>query len=101
MNPQDGDNNQPPLATPEGQFEDQFGSGSAKPPVAESDSAVADNSTAPGLIDTALANLGTTPPPASSEASQQPEQTPENKLKQRISDAIDVFLQEATKDKAA
>lgn len=81
--------------TPKGQFENQFGSGPDTSPVAES---------APGLIDTTLANLGSTPPPAGENVSAniQPaletpkhlEQTPADKLRQKISANIDAFLGE-------
>lgn len=79
------------VQTPQGQFMDQFGSGPATPPIV-------DNATVPGLIDTALANLGTPPEQTQPvvETLPQPEleQTPAEKLKQQISDSVDAFLEE-------
>ena len=89
---------QAPEETPKGQFENQFGSGPAIPPVAES---------APDLIDTALANLGTTPPAVDVSALQpsadnlvpeqtqpvetlaQPEEDPQAAFVQDIKDAVE------------
>lgn len=59
---------QAPEETPKGQFENQFGSGPDTSPVAES---------VPGLIDTSLANLGSTPPPAGEDVSSNIQQSAE------------------------
>lgn len=113
---------------PKDQFVNQFGSGSVTPPVAESDSSVAEP--APDLMATALANLESTLPetaqkpegpqstlvspldpsintvddllakgPQVVEAVASPEETPAEKLKQEISDKIDAFLEETAKEK--
>lgn len=83
---------QTPAETPKGQFLDQFGSGHATPATPTT------VESAPDLIDTALANVGDTPP---AETPQQPEQTPAEKLKQQIADSVNAFLEEVAKEKIA
>lgn len=99
--------------TPTEQFKNQFGSGPANPPTAESN--------VPDLMNQALANLETTSPavgatapqpstdnlapeqtqPAETLAQPDPEQTPGEKLKQQIAASVDAFLEEVTKEKVA
>lgn len=81
-------------------------------PVTDTTPPVAD-ATVPGLIDKALANLGTTPPPPTNNlapeptqpvienlAQPEPEQTPVSTLVTKITDAIEEF-REVTKEKVA
>ena len=81
---------QAPVGSPQREFENQFGSGPATPPVAES---------APGLIDTALASLGTTqadiqPAPEAPPVPQPEEKQsdPQQEFKDEVAQAADKLL---------
>ena len=92
---------QAPKETPKVQFENQFGSGPATPPVAEvPEIKQEDSKEAPvAQLDPSIKTVDDllTKGPQVVEV----EQTPAEKLKQEIAATIDAFLEEVTKEKTA
>lgn len=85
--------------TPKGQFENQFGLGSATPTVAEPAPPAGGTSVPQPPTDNLAPKQ--TQPVVETLAQREPEQTPAEKLKQQIADSVDAFLEEVIKERVA